>query len=55
VSNPVSAFQARLSEDFTDTGLTIGIIAFALVLIYLAVTVHNKWVKTGIFLWEVLP
>lgn len=47
--------RQMLSTEFSGTALTIAIIAFAFLLIFLAFTIQNKWLKAGILAWEILP
>lgn len=47
--------QEAAYEDFSLVGLKAAIIILALLLIFLALTINNKWVLAGILAWEVLP
>lgn len=42
-------------KDWTNTGLTVALILWAVFIIFLAVVIQNKWIKTGILLYEILP
>lgn len=50
-----TALQRAAARDFTLFGLKAAIILLALVFIFLALTINNKWVLGGILAYEVLP
>ena len=49
------AFVSWADDDLTETGLRVGIIAWAVLMIVLAISVKNKWVLATILAYEVLP
>lgn len=53
--NITSSLRKRLHDDIDEKGITVLIILWAALLIYLAITIKNKWVKAGILAWEILP
>ena len=55
MKDPWSAVQRAAARDFTLFGLKAAIIAVAVLLIILALTINNKWVLGGILVYEILP
>lgn len=53
--NPWRMVQEKAAHDFTLLGLKAAIIVVAILLIYLALKIDNKWVLGGIFAYEILP
>lgn len=51
----IQQLQDYLARDFTTGALKILIIVVAVVLVFLAVAVDNKWILAGILAYEVLP
>lgn len=55
----IDTFIARIRraamQDFTLFGLRTVIIAWSILVIFLALTIKNKWVLTGILAYEILP
>jgi hypothetical protein len=42
-------------EEWTGPALTAAMIGVAILLIFAALTIKNKWIKAGILAYEILP
>lgn len=51
----VERLQEKAYDDFSLVGLKAAIIILALILIFLALSINNKWVLAGVLAWELLP
>lgn len=51
----VERFHEAAFEDFSLVGLKVAIIVVGLLLIFLALSVNNKWFLAGTLAWTLLP
>ncbi len=42
-------------SSWSDKALTFALISLGIFTIFVALDIHNQWIKAGVLAWEILP